>query len=176
MATVFCLIIIHSVYAEDSKYPLFETYQGYRDGEIGHRFKDKFDKYIPLESRDEKHVLHVGAKTSNFAEELYFDGFKYIDNIDLLKEKMDIMTNRMKELNIPNTIKFQVADMFEFGEKESYDIVIDKGVIELTPKGHDKYLPHCWNILKQNGLFISIGPFPPNGSKGLFLVCLQFIN
>ena len=156
----FLVVTTHSVH------PLFETYQGYKDGKIGQRFKDKFDKYIPFEGRDKLRILQIGAKTSDFCERLYEDGFRYIDNIDLIKESMEIMTKRMKKLNIPsNTVSFQIADMFQFGEINNYHIIIDKGVIELTVKGYNKYLPHCYNILKMNGLFITIGPFAPNGNK-----------
>lgn len=161
-------ISINLVFATiDSEYPLFETYQGYNDGEIGQRFKDKFDKYIDIENRDNLRVLHIGAKTSDFCERLYEDGFRFIDNIDLMEEKMETMRKRMEKLNIPigDNITFQVGDMFKFGEKNSYDIVIDKGVVELSPNGFTKYLPHCWSILKTNGLFVHIGPFPPYGSK-----------
>eukprot|EP01083_Nonionella_stella_P120934 362939_1 len=146
-------------------HPLFETYQGYKEGELGQRFKNKFDKHIPIEGRDKLRVLHIGAKTSDFAEKLYEDGFLHVDNIDLMEDKMKVMTERMEELSIPNTVTFQAGDMFEFGAANTYDIVIDKGAVELTVDGHSKYLPHCWDILKENGLFISIGPFPPHGSE-----------
>eukprot|EP00483_Globobulimina_turgida_P010906 UN10927 len=162
--TILALDIFSNVFAE-SHHPLFETYQGYKEGKIGQRFKDKFDKYIPFEGRNKLHILHLGAKTSDFSENMYKDGFINIDNIDLLEDKMNIMKERMKQLKIPNTVRFDVSDMFEFGEANKYDVVIDKGVVELTNKGHDKYLPHCWDILKENGLFITIGPFPPQGSK-----------
>ena len=172
MFVVFLLVIagsfgeLSAANTKEPEYPLFETYHGYKDGEIGQRISDKFDKYIPLDGRDTLRILHIGAKTSDFAEKLYKDGFKYIDNIDLLEEKMKLMRNRMKQLNIPSdTVTFQAANMYEFGDINHYDIVIDKGVVELTHGAHNKYLPHCWNILKMNGLFITIGPFAPNGSK-----------
>ena len=159
-------LICHLVLGDKSDIYQPETYQGYSTGQVGQRFQDHFDKIIPADEREKLRVLIIGCGGGgDFADQMYKDGFFHIHSIDEGRVNVEAQLDRFTEMNFPDTITVEEGDFYEHGEANSYDIIIDKGALEMEPGGHERYLPIAHRLLKEDGLFIFIGPFAPKNDK-----------
>lgn len=147
-------------------YPIrHETYQGYNDGLVGQRFSDVIGQQIPLKGRQDMRALIIGCGTGDFAEGMARDGFGYIHNIDKGIAQVRHTLSNMQAAKLPPSASVEEADLFDHVPEAAYDVIVDKGVLETIKDGHSKYLPHAWHMLKEEGLFIHIGPFAPKGNR-----------
>ncbi|KAF7459153.1 putative methylase [Cryptosporidium felis] len=125
--------------------------------------KDIIKDYLKLEDK----ILVIGNGTSRLPEEMYDDGFRIIEAMDISEVAVEIMHERFASRNI----KCQVSDvlnMYQYADNE-YDVIIDKGTFDSILCGEnshiniDSMMRELTRVLNQNkGRYICISYGQPN--------------
>lgn len=140
----------------------FEWYQKYED------IKSKIRPYI----KDESKVLVVGCGNSPFSFEMYDDGVKNIDNIDISDVVISQMAAKVEDRE-GMTFKTMDCTEMDYPDK-SYDAIIDKGTMDAIlcgeggPEKVGQYLTHCSRILRPRGTLIVVSYANPD-MRSLYL-------
>ncbi|KAL4493561.1 hypothetical protein ABPG72_004054 [Tetrahymena utriculariae] len=132
----------------------FDWYQNY-DG-----VKDIITQYINKSTR----ILNVGCGSSLLSEEMYFEGYKNITNVDYSNNLIKHLIERYSE-GFENTFKFEHCDVRNMKGKfanNSFDCVIDKGTLdsvlcgEYSRQNSFKMLSEISRVLSQDGVYIVV--------------------
>ncbi|GIQ81694.1 hypothetical protein KIPB_002694 [Kipferlia bialata] len=134
----------------------FEWYQKWKD------LKPLLGNLVCKESR----VLVLGCGSSNLSFDLYDEGVKSIDSIDISQ----VVVNQLNDRKGDRNMNFYVRDSTDMGETPdaTYDIIIDKATIDSLLCGEgarqkvNDTLSHCSRILKAGGSLISISYAQPD--------------
>lgn len=111
-------------------------------------------------------ILNVGAGNSLVSEDMHFDGFKDIVNIDL----SGVVIQQMIDKTVALTgLSWQVMDsrFMEFDD-ESFDGVLDKGMLDTLVTGEnakqsaEKFCAGVARILKPGGVYMCVSLGIPN--------------
>ncbi|EAR85248.3 methyltransferase domain protein (macronuclear) [Tetrahymena thermophila SB210] len=132
----------------------FDWYQNY-DG-----VKDIITQYINKSTR----ILNVGCGSSLLSEEMYFEGYKNITNVDYSNNLIKHLVERYSE-GFENTFKFEHCDVRNMKGKfanNSFDCVIDKGTLdsvlcgEYSRQNSFKMLSEISRVLTQDGVYMVV--------------------
>lgn len=106
-------------------------------------------------------ILVPGCGNSKLSEYLYDEGYRNITNIDF--SKVVILDMLRRNVRLRPEMKWRVMDMTQMQfEKESFDIVLDKGGLdalmepELGPRLGDQYLSEVKRLLRDGGKFVCL--------------------
>ena len=134
--------------------------------------KKPFDWYQPyknlkgivddlLKGREDPHILYVGCGNSLVANEMYEEGYKQIDCIDISQ----VIVEKMSEeyASYPG-LTFRVMDVTDMAEykKETFDLVLDKGTLDAILCGNESYkkankmMLEIQRVLKPEGFFMEV--------------------
>eukprot|EP00164_Ancoracysta_twista_P003768 GFYU01005051.1.p1 GENE.GFYU01005051.1~~GFYU01005051.1.p1 ORF type:complete len:210 (+),score=37.99 GFYU01005051.1:48-677(+) len=132
----------------------FDWYQRYTG------IKDLIKKLV----RHDHKVLNVGCGNSRLSEDMYADGFKNIDNIDISSVVINAMEQKYRQEPVccpEMTWKVMDVRSLEY-PSEYFDVVLDKGTMDAMLCGEgstqnaDKMLSEIHRVLKAGGVFVSI--------------------
>jgi ubiquinone/menaquinone biosynthesis C-methylase UbiE len=108
-------------------------------------------------------ILQIGCGTSNLTPDMNKDGYEDITNIDISEVAIKRMSSKYAE--IPN-LKWVVGNLTNLQfEKEKFDVVLDKGVLDsilFRNKEKDSamigpvIISEVMRVLKENGKFVVI--------------------
>ncbi|GMH89971.1 hypothetical protein TrVE_jg7054 [Triparma verrucosa] len=111
-------------------------------------------------------ILNVGCGNSRVSEDMHFDGFKDIVNVDLSGVVIQQMIDKTQSLN---GLSWQVMDArYMELDDESFDAVLDKGMIDTLLSGDNsvesanKFCSHVARILKPGGIYMCLSSGIPN--------------
>lgn len=110
--------------------------------------KKIFDQF-PKNAR----ILEIGCNMGGMLYEMYSDGFKNLEGIDLSPDDLKIASKYLPS----STTKLQCADANDYlnGKKNEYDIVFSKAVFEHIKKENIiPLLEKCRQALKPEGIII----------------------
>ncbi|KAA6390389.1 MAG: putative protein kinase domain protein [Streblomastix strix] len=143
--------------------------QRYRDNDERFEWYKSYAALRPILAKHltpDSKILDLGCGSSRLAEDLYDDGFKNITAID----KSPVIIQRMKKANVGHPeIQWIEMDAIKLRlEKNSFDIVIDKGTTDTIFCGENSFrnirrlLHNISDVLKPDGLLISISHRAPD--------------
>eukprot|EP00826_Nyctotherus_ovalis_P030050 TRINITY_DN2385_c0_g1_i3.p1 TRINITY_DN2385_c0_g1~~TRINITY_DN2385_c0_g1_i3.p1 ORF type:complete len:138 (+),score=44.41 TRINITY_DN2385_c0_g1_i3:149-562(+) len=113
------------------------------------RYKEKQSTFDWLESykslqfiikeliTPESRVLVLGCGNAAFSEDMYDDGYKYIDNCDISGTVIEQMRERSADRKEMTYEVMDVRDL-KYGS-EKYDLAVDKSTIDALLCGNDAY-------------------------------------
>lgn len=118
-----------------------------------------------LITKDAK-ILMLGCGNANISEEMYRDGYEFIDNIDISA----VVINEMKERTIDLiNMTWEVMDVMDMRyESNTYDIAIDKSTIDALLCGSNAFLNvarmtrEVQRVLKPGGYYFVISYGKPD--------------
>jgi len=158
-------------YKKDTK-----TYDWFKEWED---LKEILTKYIKPTDK----ILMVGCGNSTLSERMYVDGFTKITNIDFSSEVIKNMSERCKDLAMPDMTWMEMdATKMSFSDS-SFDVAIDKGTLDavLTEQESvwevedrlaeiiDKMLSEVTRVLSPTGTLVYITFGQPHFRKNLLL-------
>ncbi|OHT05857.1 Phosphoethanolamine N-methyltransferase-related protein [Tritrichomonas foetus] len=153
----------------DSRYQadeeVFDWYFEWSD--ISPLIKNYFSKDLK-----EGQTLVLGCGNSTMSADLFHDGFKTIESIDISPTVIEKM--QMKYSDIPN-LKWKVMDCSDLNyPDEHFRVIFDKGTIDaiLCNISRDKIIPkmlsEIYRVLEPNGKFFIITFGPPSERLDFF--------
>ena len=135
--------------SENSTFDWLENYSALRD--IISSLK------IPKETGQ---ILNLGCGNSEFAEDMYIDGYKNIKNIDISHNVIKTMAERNKD---KEGMIYEVMDVRDLKyEDNSFDLAVDKSTIDALLCGEDafinvaKMIKEVQRVLKVGGYYMIV--------------------
>ena len=135
--------------SENSTFDWLENYSALRD--IISSLK------IPKETGQ---ILNLGCGNSEFAEDMYNDGYKNIKNIDISHNVIKTMAERNKD---KEGMIYEVMDVRDLKyEDNSFDLAVDKSTIDALLCGEDafinvaKMIKEVQRVLKVGGYYMIV--------------------
>ena len=105
-------------------------------------------------------VLNLGCGNSEFAENMYCDGYKNIKNIDISHNVIKSMSERNKGME---GLTYEVMDVRELKyDDNSFDLAVDKSTIDALLCGEDafinvaKMIKEVQRVLKVGGYYMIV--------------------
>ena len=105
-------------------------------------------------------ILNLGCGNSEFSENMYCDGYKNINNIDISKNVIKIMSQRNKD---KEGMTYEVMDVRELKYENNYfDLAVDKSTIDAILCGDDafinvaKMIKEVQRVLKVGGYYMIV--------------------
>ena len=105
-------------------------------------------------------ILNLGCGNSEFAEDMYIDGYKNIKNIDISHNVIKTMAERNKD---KEGMIYEVMDVRDLKyEDNSFDLAVDKSTIDALLCGEDafinvaKMIKEVQRVLKVGGYYMII--------------------
>ena len=105
-------------------------------------------------------ILNLGCGNSEFAENMYDDGYKNIKNIDISHNVIKAMAERNKE---KEGMTYEVMDVRDLKyEDNSFDLAVDKSTIDALLCGEDafinvaKMIKEVQRVLKVGGYYMIV--------------------
>ena len=105
-------------------------------------------------------ILNLGCGNSEFAENMYCDGYKNIKNIDISHNVIKIMAERNKD---KEGMTYEVMDVRDLKyEDNSFDLAVDKSTIDALLCGEDafinvaKMIKEVQRVLKVGGYYMIV--------------------
>ena len=105
-------------------------------------------------------ILNLGCGNSEFAENMYDDGYKNIKNIDISHNVIKAMSERNKE---KEGMIYEVMDVRDLKyEDNSFDLAVDKSTIDALLCGEDafinvaKMIKEVQRVLKVGGYYMIV--------------------
>lgn len=105
-------------------------------------------------------ILNLGCGNSEFAEDMYNDGYKNIKNIDISHNVIKIMAERNKD---KEGMIYEVMDVRDLKyEDNSFDLAVDKSTIDALLCGEDafinvaKMIKEVQRVLKVGGYYMIV--------------------
>mmetsp|Transcript_14963 Transcript_14963/g.47710 ORF Transcript_14963/g.47710 Transcript_14963/m.47710 type:complete len:213 (+) Transcript_14963:14-652(+) len=133
----------------------FDWYQRYSG------IKDILAQHVKKEDA----ILMVGAGNSRLSEEMYDDGFRNIENIDISKVVIEQMEEKYKDRDM--TWRMMNACSLEYAD-EYFDVALDKGTLDSILCGEGstanaaKMCSEASRVLKPNGVLLVISYGQPD--------------
>eukprot|EP00520_Triparma_pacifica_P015716 CAMPEP_0118668148 /NCGR_PEP_ID=MMETSP0785-20121206/20188_1 /TAXON_ID=91992 /ORGANISM="Bolidomonas pacifica, Strain CCMP 1866" /LENGTH=344 /DNA_ID=CAMNT_0006562695 /DNA_START=74 /DNA_END=1105 /DNA_ORIENTATION=+ len=130
-----------------------ETFEWYHDFE---QLQSIINRYCARDGR----VLMLGCGNSRLSEDMYYDGYEEIDNVDISRVVIDQMTDKYFEIEGLKWRQCDVCDMGAIWEDAEFDCAIDKGCLDcvfcadLALKKVRKYVHEMDRVLKHGGAWI----------------------
>lgn len=105
-------------------------------------------------------ILNLGCGNSEFAEDMYIDGYKNIKNIDISHNVIKTMAERNKD---KEGMIYEVMDVRDLKyEDNSFDLAVDKSTIDALLCGEDafinvaKMIKEVQRVLKVGGYYMIV--------------------
>ena len=105
-------------------------------------------------------ILNLGCGNSEFAEDMYNDGYKNIKNIDISHNVIKTMAERNKD---KEGMIYEVMDVRDLKyEDNSFDLAVDKSTIDALLCGEDafinvaKMIKEVQRVLKVGGYYMIV--------------------
>ena len=105
-------------------------------------------------------ILNLGCGNSEFAEDMYNDGYKNIKNIDISHNVIKTMAERNKD---KEGMVYEVMDVRDLKyENNSFDLAVDKSTIDALLCGEDafinvaKMIKEVQRVLKVGGYYMIV--------------------
>ena len=105
-------------------------------------------------------ILNLGCGNSEFAEDMYNDGYKNIKNIDISHNVIKAMAERNKD---KEGMVYEVMDVRDLKyENNSFDLAVDKSTIDALLCGEDafinvaKMIKEVQRVLKVGGYYMIV--------------------
>jgi len=135
--------------SEDTTFDWLENYSALKD--------IIYSLNIPKETGQ---ILNLGCGNSEFAENMYCDGYKNIKNIDISHNVIKIMAERNKD---KEGMTYEVMDVRDLKyEDNSFDLAVDKSTIDALLCGEDafinvaKMIKEVQRVLKVGGYYMIV--------------------
>eukprot|EP00746_Dinoflagellata_sp_MGD_P086614 gnl/MRDRNA2_/MRDRNA2_34301_c0_seq1.p1 gnl/MRDRNA2_/MRDRNA2_34301_c0~~gnl/MRDRNA2_/MRDRNA2_34301_c0_seq1.p1 ORF type:complete len:279 (-),score=53.36 gnl/MRDRNA2_/MRDRNA2_34301_c0_seq1:232-996(-) len=136
----------------------YDWFRRYDQGgkETGKSLKDVMRKHIQTTDR----ILNVGAGMSLLSEDMWKDGFKSIENIDISETAMDAMRKRDGGKTNMTYRVLDTRNMVEIADG-TYDIVLDKGLLDVLAGSPDemnipKTLSEIHRVITATGKYVFV--------------------
>ena len=111
-------------------------------------------------------ILNLGCGNSEFSENMYFDGYKNIKNIDISHNVIKSMSERNKD---KEGMTYEVMDVRDIKYENNYfDLAVDKSTIDALLCGEDafinvaKMIKEVQRVLKVGGYYMIVSYGSPD--------------